>query len=56
MKMQAFGADRPDDLGPGRHLVEVAAPQRSAFGPGEDERFGLGTDEQGQVLAQSRGK
>jgi len=52
MEVQALGADRPDGVRPGRHLVEVAAPKRSALDPGEDERFGLRADEQRQVLAQ----
>jgi hypothetical protein len=41
-----------DGVGPGRHLVEVAAPQWSTLDPREDERFGLRADEQRQVLAQ----
>ena len=46
MKVQARCANRVDGVGPGRHLVEVAAPQRSALDPGEDEGFGLRADEQ----------
>jgi hypothetical protein len=53
VEMQACGADRPDDLRPGRHPVEVAAPQWPTLGTGEDERFGLWADEQGQVLSQN---
>ena len=41
VKVQAFGAGGPDGLWPGRHLVEVAAAQRTTPDPGEDERFGL---------------
>jgi hypothetical protein len=51
-KVQAFGADRADGVRPGRHLVEIAAAQRAALDPGEDERLGLRADEQRQVLAQ----
>jgi hypothetical protein len=47
MKVQAFGADRPDGVRPGRHLVEVDAPQRAALGTGKDDRFGLCADEKG---------
>jgi hypothetical protein len=50
VKVQAFGADRPDGPGPSRHLVEVAAPQRPAFEAGEDERVGLRAGKQRQVL------
>jgi hypothetical protein len=46
MKVQARCASRMDGVGPGRHLVEVAAPQRSTLDPREDERFGLRADEQ----------
>ena len=35
MKMQALGADRPHRVRPGRHLVEVAPPQRAAHRPRE---------------------
>jgi hypothetical protein len=51
--MQTCGADRPNALGPGRHLVELASPQRPALGAREDERFGLRADKQGQVLSQN---
>jgi hypothetical protein len=50
VKVQAFGTYCPDFLGPSRHLVEVAAPQRPALEAGEDERFGLRAGKQRQVL------
>jgi hypothetical protein len=33
MEVQADHADRLDGVRPGRHLVEVASPQRPAHGP-----------------------
>src|SRR5262249_2163892 len=30
VKMQTFSADRPHGVRPGRHLIEVAAPQRAS--------------------------
>jgi len=52
--MQPFRADRSHGIGPGGHLVEVAAPQRPAHGPGEDQRSRLRLDKDRQVLAQRR--
>ena len=46
MKVQARCAYRMHGVRPGRHLVEVAAPQRSTLDPREDERLGLRADEQ----------
>ena len=37
MEVQAFGTDRADRVRPGGHLVEVAPPQRPAFGTGEQQ-------------------
>ena len=37
VKVQAFRADRADRVRPGGHLVEVAPPQRPAFGTGEQQ-------------------
>jgi hypothetical protein len=38
MNVQTFCADRPHGVGPGGHLVEVAAPQWAALDAGEDQR------------------
>jgi hypothetical protein len=47
VKVQAFGTDRPDGVRPSRYLVEVAAAQRAALDPREDERVGRWADEEG---------
>jgi hypothetical protein len=51
MNVQPFRADRSHRIGPGGHLVEVAAPQRPAHRPGEDQRTALRLDEDRQMLA-----
>jgi hypothetical protein len=45
MEMQTFRADRPHGVRPGRLPVEIPAAQRYALGAGEDQRTGLGGDE-----------
>jgi hypothetical protein len=45
MKMQAFRADRPHSVRPGRLPVEVPAPQRYALGAREDQCTRISGDE-----------
>ena len=52
--MHAFRADRPDGVRPGRLPVEVPAAQRVRPWAGDDQRTGIGGDEDGEVLAQGR--
>jgi hypothetical protein len=54
VEMRARHADRRDCMWPGGHLVEVAPPQRTALGAGEDERARVILGEEGQVLAERR--
>ena len=54
MEMQAFGADRPHRVRPGRHPVEVASSQRATHHAGKDQRPRLVLGEDRQVLAQYR--
>jgi hypothetical protein len=42
MNVQTLRADRPHRVPPGGHLVEVAAPQRPALGPGKTSAPGSG--------------
>jgi hypothetical protein len=54
VKVQAGHADRLDRVRPGGHLVEVAPPQRAAFGARECQRAWVVLCEYGQVLAERR--
>ncbi len=50
LEVQAWSADHPDDVLPARQLVEVAAPQRAALDPREQQRTRFLADIQRQVI------